>query len=73
MGSDSPPQYASAMAGFAVSIQIEEEERAGRVFEALSEGGTVNMAFEQTFFARKFGMVKDRFGTPWMINVPPAE
>jgi PhnB protein len=34
----------------------------------LAENGTVKMPFEKTFWADRFGMVVDRFGTPWMIN-----
>ena len=35
---------------------------------ALVEGGTVRMPLQETFWAEKFGMLTDRFGTPWMIN-----
>ena len=41
-------------------------------FTALSKGGTVTMPVSETFFA-KFGMVTDRFGTPWMINPPEGD
>ena len=41
---------------------------AERVFQALSEKGTVTMPIQETFWALKFGMLVDRFGTPWMIN-----
>jgi PhnB protein len=43
------------------------------VFKALSEGGTVTMPLEETFWARTFGMVTDRFGTPWGINGGPKD
>ena len=68
MGADSPPQYFKAMEGFSVSIQLDDENEAERIFDALAEGGTVTMPFEPTFWAKKFGMVKDRFGTPWMVS-----
>jgi PhnB protein len=38
------------------------------MFNALAEGGTVQMALQQTFWARRFGILVDQFGTPWMIN-----
>ena len=41
---------------------------AQRVFDALAEGGKVNMPLQKTFWAEAFGMLVDRFGTPWMIN-----
>ena len=41
---------------------------ADRVFNALAEGGTITMPLGETFWAVKFGMLTDRFGTPWMIN-----
>ena len=41
------------------------------VFDALAEGGNVSMPLGKTFWAEAFGMVTDRFGTPWMINGGP--
>ena len=38
------------------------------VFDALAEGGQVTMPLDKTFWAEAFGMVTDRFGTPWMVN-----
>ena len=72
MGVNSPPQYFKAIEGISVSIQLDDENEAERIFGALAEGGTVTMPFEPTFWAKKFGMVKDRFGTPWMINCAAA-
>jgi PhnB protein len=56
------------MSGFSVSLQFADTAEAKRVFDALAEGGTVKMPFEETFWAAGFGMVTDRFGTPWMMN-----
>ncbi|MBV9221953.1 MAG: VOC family protein [Methylobacteriaceae bacterium] len=67
MASDSPPGRQDAMKGFAVSLGLDTPEEAERVFKAFSEGGTVGMAMVPTFFAARFGMLVDRFGTPWMI------
>ena len=68
MGSDSPPQYREKAQGFAVSINVEEAGEAERIFNALAEGGSVTMPIGETFWAIRFGMLVDRFGTPWMVN-----
>jgi PhnB protein len=68
MASDAPPRYRQPMSGFSVSLQFADTAEAKRVFDALAEGGTVKMPFEETFWAAGFGMVTDRFGTPWMMN-----
>ena len=68
MASDCPPGYYSAPAGMYVQFSADSAEEAERIFAALSENGTVQMAIGETFWATRFGMVTDRFGTPWMIN-----
>ncbi|MER2534618.1 MAG: VOC family protein [Rhizobiaceae bacterium] len=69
MGGDTPPEMGqSAMQGITISIQLDDEARAGRIFHALAEGGSIVMPLGPTFWARTFGMVTDRFGTPWMVN-----
>ncbi len=68
MGSDAMGGCYAAPAGFHVSLGIDEPAEADRVFAALAEGGTVNMPIQETFWAFRFGMLVDRFGTPWMIN-----
>jgi PhnB protein len=55
--------------GFALSMNYDSVEEAQRVFGELSDGGTVQMPLQQTFWAEAFGMLVDRFGTPWMVNV----
>ena len=51
-----------------VTLGIDEPDEAERIFHALSENGTVQMAIQGTFWARRFGMLFDQFGTPWMIS-----
>ena len=68
MGSDAPPSHFRPPAGFSVSLQMKDLAEANRVFGTLGAGGTVQMPFEKTFWARGFGMLVDRFGTPWMVN-----
>ena len=68
MGSDAPAGHYEKMKGFSVALGVEEPEEADRVFNALASGGTITMPIQETFWARRFGMLVDRFGTPWMIN-----
>lgn len=68
MGSDSPPNQHATPQGFAVSLNFDSAEEAERVFAALAEGGSVQMPLQETFWASRFGMATDRFGTPWMVN-----
>lgn len=62
-GAYRPPQ------GMWVSIGVETPAEGRRVFDGLAEGGQVTMPFDKTFWSPGFGMVTDRFGTPWMVNV----
>jgi PhnB protein len=72
LGSDAPPQYYEPMKGFSVSLQVKDPAEADRLFQALAEDGTVRMPIQKTFWAERFGMCVDRFGTPWMINCDAA-
>lgn len=56
------------MKGMAVNVSFTDVARAKRVFEALSTGAQVRMPFGPTFWADGFGMLVDRFGTPWMVG-----
>lgn len=69
LGSDAPPPYYQAPAGFSVSLHYDDPAEGERVFHALAEGGEVTMPYEPTFWAAKFGMARDRFGIHWMVNV----
>ena len=55
--------------GLWVSIQVANAAEGQRVFDALAQGGAVAMPYAKTFWSEGFGMVTDRFGTPWMVNV----
>jgi len=68
MASDSPPALSEPRSGFRVSIDVTDVAEAERIFKELSAGGQVTMPFEQTFFAQRFAMFTDRFGTRWMLN-----
>ena len=58
--------------GFTFSIAADDAESGERTFNILSEGGTVITPWQSTFFTARFGMLKDRFGVPWLINVVNA-
>jgi PhnB protein len=68
MGSDCMPSQYETPQGFSVSLQIADPAEAERVFNALAEGGKIQMPLAETFWAKRFGMAIDKFGTPWMIN-----
>ena len=72
MASDAPPGRYSKPAGFSVDIGLTDIKEAERIFTALSENATVTMALGETFWAHRFGMLTDRFGIPWMVNVERA-
>lgn len=72
MGSDTPPDGFQKPQGFSVNLQFDDLVEAERIFQKLAENGTVKMPFQETFWSTRFGMLVDRFGTPWMINVQPA-
>ncbi len=73
MGSDAPPDRYAPMKGFTVSFTADSPADAERIFKALSEKGAVGMPMQQTFFAVRFGMVVDQFGTPWMVTCEAAQ
>jgi PhnB protein len=68
MASDAAPEYYKTPEGISISLNIKDPAEADRVFQALSENGTVKMPIQKTFWALRFGSVVDQFGTPWMIN-----
>lgn len=68
MASDAPPGRFQKMQGVHVSLVTEDPAEAERIFTSLAEGASITMPLQETFWAVKFGMLTDRFGTPWMIN-----
>ena len=57
------------MHGFSLSLSYPTAADAKKIFDALAQGGKVQMPLEKTFWTEAFGMLVDRFGTPWMLNV----
>lgn len=71
MGSDITPQCPApyeAIKGAHITLNIDIPEEAERIFQALADNGTVLMPIEETFWAKRFGMLTDKYGVPWMIN-----
>ncbi|MEZ6112671.1 MAG: YciI family protein [Pirellulaceae bacterium] len=56
--------------GFRLALSVPTEMDADRVFNALSDGGTVDMPLVKTFWSPRYGMVTDKFGVAWMVMVP---
>jgi PhnB protein len=69
MGSDPPPGRQAKPQGFSVSVSVDDPAEAERIYNGLAEGAiAVTMPIQETFWARRFGMLTDRFGIPWMVN-----
>lgn len=65
MGSDVP--NSQPMRSAYLSLSVDSDADADRIFELLSDRGEVFMPMQSTFFASRFAMLRDRFGTSWMI------
>lgn len=68
MASDAPAEYYAKPQGVYVAITVDDVSEAERIYNALSEAATIQMPFEETFWAERYAMFIDRFGTPWMIS-----
>ncbi len=70
MASDMPPGMPfEGYKGFSLSVQAKDVKEGEQLFKTLSAGGKVVMQYEPTFWSPGFGMLEDRFGVPWMVNV----
>ncbi len=67
MGSDVAPERFQPMRSVYLSLNVHSAEQAERIYKVLSDGGEVLMPMAETFFAFQFGMLRDKFGTSWMI------
>jgi PhnB protein len=65
MGADIP--NAEPMRSAYLSLRPDSDQEAERLFQALADGGTIFMPMRETFFASRFGQLRDRFGINWMI------
>ena len=72
---DSSGSFDGKVHGMCVNCALSDPGEAKRVFDALAEGGEVQLPIGETFFSPAFGMCIDRFGIPWMVMVdapPPS-
>lgn len=69
MAGDIPPGTAyGGVQGVMLTLTFDSVAEAQRVFDALADGGQVQMPMAEAFWAERFGMLTDRFGVPWGIN-----
>lgn len=64
---------ATSFSGFRLSLTLQAEEEARRVFNALATGGRVDMPLAQTFWSPLYGQVTDQFGVGWMVMLPEQQ
>ena len=69
MASDGYCKGAAKFEGITLALSARDDAQAKQYFDALADGGSVQMPLTRTFFSSSFGMVADRFGVPWMIYV----
>lgn len=70
MASDGMGSGKASFQGISLALSPASEAGAQRLFNALADGGQVQMPLAKTFFSQAFGMVADRFGVPWMVVAP---
>ena len=69
MADDGMGEKTAEFKGMTLAIEVADDAEAKRVFTALGEGGNVSMPLMKTFWTSSFGMLTDKFGVPWMVNV----
>jgi PhnB protein len=67
MASDAPPDRYLPMRSAYLALSVDSNEEAERIYAVLSDGAEVFMKMEETFFAFRFAMLRDKFGTSWML------
>jgi PhnB protein len=67
MGADIPPDRFQPMRSAYLSLTVDSIDEAERIYALLSDGGQIFMPMQETFFAFRFAMLRDKFGTSWMI------
>ena len=67
MASDGPPERVQPMRSAYLTLSTDSTPEAERIVKLLSDGGEVFMPTQETFFAHRFAMLRDKFGVSWMI------
>jgi PhnB protein len=70
MASDNCMSESVTHEGFSLSLTANDLAHGEKLFNALAEGGTVNMPWQATFWTEGFGMLTDKFGIGWMVTIP---
>jgi len=65
---DAPPASYQTPQGFSLMLHLDRAAEADRIYAMLAENGVVQMPIQQTFWAARFGVLTDQFGTPWIIQ-----
>ena len=73
LGADIPPDRFQPIRSAYLSLTLDSDAEADRVFALLSEDGQIFMPMQETFFASRFAMLRDRFGTSWMLLHPKPQ
>jgi PhnB protein len=67
MASDMPPGVQQPMRSAYLCLSVDSNEEAESLYALLSDGGEIFMKMEETFYAHRFAMLRDKFGTSWML------
>jgi PhnB protein len=70
LGADIPPDRFQPIRSAYLSLTVDSDPEADRIFHLLAERGEIFMPMQETFFASRFSMFRDRFGTSWMLIRP---
>jgi PhnB protein len=70
LGADIPPDRFQPIRSAYLSLTVDSDTEAELVHDLLADGGQIFMPMQETFFASRFSMLRDRFGTSWMILNP---
>ena len=73
MADDGMGEKKAEFKGMTLAVEVADDAEAKRVFTALGEGGNVTMPLAKTFWTSSFGMLTDKFGVPWMVNVQASK
>jgi PhnB protein len=73
MGADVPAERFQPIRSAYLSLTMNSDAEAERVYTLLTDGGEIFMAMQETFYATRFAMFRDRFGTSWMLMHPKPQ
>jgi PhnB protein len=73
LGADVQPDRFQPMRSAYLTLTVDTVDEAERIYTLLSDGGEIFMKMEETFFAQRFAMFRDRFGTSWMLLGAPRQ